>query len=203
MPSFCNPTRIAFLIASGLALLGATGCNDNKVHAAAPVGSPPQPAIAEVERPMNVAPDTSALPPGEQPATPPPVSTGSTTAASPPVVTLPKPKPAPPKPSTSQSTTETANEESSRPVAPQITPELSASDQEILKRRTDDDTNVAQQNLHQTDGKQLSAAQKDLVEKISGFLSESRDAGKAGDWARAQSLAQKARSLSAELVGTL
>jgi hypothetical protein len=203
MPSFCNPTRIAFLFASGLALLGATGCNDNKVHAAAPVSTPPQPAIAEVERPMNVAPDTSALPPGEQPATPPPVSTGSTTAASPPVVTLPKPKPAPPKPSTGQSTTETANEESSRPIAPQITPEVSASDQEILKRRTDDDTNVAQQNLHQTDGKQLSAAQKDLVEKISSFLSESRDASKAGDWARAQNLAQKARSLSAELVGTL
>jgi hypothetical protein len=203
MPSVCNPNRLAVLLACGLALLGAAGCNEKKVHAAAPVSAPPQPTIAEVERPMNVAPDTSALPPGDQPATPPPVSTGSTTAASPPVVTLPKPKPAPPKPSTGQSTTETANEESSRPLPPQITPELSASDQEILKRRTDDDANVAQQNLHQTDGKQLSAAQKDLVEKISSFLAESRDAGKSGDWARAQNLAQKARSLSAELVGTL
>jgi hypothetical protein len=203
MRSFRHPTRIALFIAAGIALLGSAGCNDKKVHAAAPVSAPPQPTIAEVERPMNVAPDTNALPPADQPATPPPVATGSTAAQNPPIVTLPKPKLAPPKPSAGQNVTEAANEESSRPAAPQITPELSASDQEILKRRTDDDTNVAQQNLHQTDGKQLSAAQKDLVEKISSFLSESRDAVKSGDWARAQNLAQKARSLSAELVGTL
>ena len=203
MPSIHKPNRFGPLLTCGLALLCAGGCNDQKVHAAAPVNAAPQAVATEVERPMSVAPDTSALPPGDQPSNPPPVQPTSTIATNPPVVTLPKPKPAPPKPSAGQSAAEAANEEPARPAAPQITPQLSPSDQEMLKRRTDEDTGVAEQNLHQTDGKQLSAAQKDLVEKISSFLSESRDAGKAGDWARAQTLAQKARSLSSELVNTL
>jgi len=203
MPSFRSRNRYAPLLTCGLALLWAAGCNGNKVRAAAPVNAAPQPVVTEVERPMNVAPDTSALPPGDQPSNPPPVQATATLTTNPPVVTLPNPKPTPPRPSTGQSTTEAANDEPARPVAPQITPQLSPSDQELLKRRTDEDTGVAEQNLHQTDGKQLSAAQKDLVEKISSFLSESRDAGKAGDWARAQTLAQKARSLSSELVNTL
>lgn len=49
----------------------------------------------------------------------------------------------------------------------------------------------------------MSAAQKDLVEKISSFLEQSRDAVKTGDWTRAQNLAQKARLLSLELVSSL
>jgi hypothetical protein len=49
----------------------------------------------------------------------------------------------------------------------------------------------------------LSAAQQDLVEKIRSFVSQSRDASKSGDWARAQNLAQKARLLSIELLNSL
>jgi hypothetical protein len=57
--------------------------------------------------------------------------------------------------------------------------------------------------LAQANGKQLSAGQQDLEEKIRSFLVQSRDASKSGDWARAQNLAQKARLLSVELVNSL
>jgi len=195
--------RFALLLACGIPLAFFGGCTDKKVHAAAPVAAAPQPVPTDVERPMTVAPDTTALPPGEEPATPPPVP--ATASSNPPQVTLPKGKtaPAPPRPSAGQTNSEAANEEPAHPVAPQITPQLTPSDQEVYKRKTEEDTGVAEQNLHMTDGKQLSEAQKDLVEKISSFLTESRDAGKNGDWVRAQNLAQKARSLSVELIGTL
>jgi len=49
----------------------------------------------------------------------------------------------------------------------------------------------------------LNAAQQDLVGKIRSFADQSRDASKAGDWARAQNLAQKARLLSVELLNSL
>jgi hypothetical protein len=49
-------------------------------------------------------------------------------------------------------------------------------------------------------GKRLSAAQKDLTEKIRGFLAQAHDAIRAGDWVRALNLAEKARVLSDELV---
>jgi len=59
---------------------------------------------------------------------------------------------------------------------------------------------TAEHNLQFANGKQLSAAQKDLTEKIKGFLSQSHEAIMADDWVRAQNLAEKARVLSAELV---
>jgi hypothetical protein len=203
MPSFSIQCRLALVLAGGLPLVFAAGCTDKKVHAAAPVAAAPQPVPTEIERPMNVAPDTTALPPEQATSTPPPVP--STASSNPPVVTLPKSKaaPAPPKPASGQPGTEANNDEPARPVAPQITPQLSQTDQDAYKRLTDEDTGVAEQNLHLTDGKQLSPAQKDIVEKISSFLAESRDAVKAGDWVRAKNLAEKARSLSVELVSTL
>jgi len=57
--------------------------------------------------------------------------------------------------------------------------------------------------LQQANGRQLSAGQQDLVEKIHSFLDQARDASKGGDWARAQNLAQKARLLSTDLVDSL
>ena len=59
---------------------------------------------------------------------------------------------------------------------------------------------TAEQNLQLSNGRQLSAAQKDLAEKIKGFLSQSHDAIRSDDWVRAQNLAEKARVLSTELV---
>jgi hypothetical protein len=72
-----------------------------------------------------------------------------------------------------------------------------------MRRSTGVDADVAQKNLKQANGKVLNAAQQDLQEKIRSFLAQSDEAGKAGDWSRAQTLAQKARLLSVELVDSL
>lgn len=62
---------------------------------------------------------------------------------------------------------------------------------------------MAEKNLQLATGKQLRAAQKDLVEKISGFLGQAHEAILADDWIRAQNLAEKALVLSTELVKSL
>ncbi len=62
---------------------------------------------------------------------------------------------------------------------------------------------AAEKNLQAAAGKQLNAAQKDLVEKINGFLGQAHEAIVAGDWVRAKNLAEKARVLSDELVKSL
>lgn len=95
-----------------------------------------------------------------------------------------------------------AGPELAHPPAPQISPQLSPGDQAAYERKTGEDTSVAEKNLQETSGKQLNAAQQDLVGKIRSFLSQSRDASKDGDWVRAQNLAQKARLLSVELVNS-
>jgi hypothetical protein len=114
-----------------------------------------------------------------------------------------KPSPPPHKQSSEPQTAESPAEQSSRPPAPLISPQISANDQATYAHKTDDDISVAEKNLQQSADKRLSAAQLDLVEKIKSFLSQSHEASKAGDWARAQNLAQKARLLSVELVDSL
>ena len=177
------------------------GCARKSVHASAPVQAPPSPTLSESERPMTIAPDTDAAPPPVETMTAPP-----TVAAepAPPPVSLPSTKAAPPlrKPA-EQPITEAAAEPPARPAAPQISPQLSPGDQASYERKTGEDVSVAEKNLQGAQGKQLNAAQQDLVDKIRSFLTQSRDASKGGDWARAQNLAQKARLLSVELVNSL
>jgi len=190
--------RLAAALALGALPLVLSGCNETKVHAAAPVAAAPSPA--STERPMSVAPDTDAAPPAEvvasPPALPPP-------AALPPApVTLAPPKPAPPRRTAGEPAAESEAEQPSHPPAPQIAPQLSPSDQATYQRKTTDDIDGAERNLQQTSGKQLNAVQQDLVGKIRSFLAQARDASKDGDWARAQNLAQKARLLSDELIGS-
>jgi hypothetical protein len=146
---------------------------------------------------MNTAPDTNATPP-ESPAPPPPSVADS--SAQPVEIVSAKPV-APPKPGSESP--EAVSQPSAHPAAPQISPQISPGDQAAYERQTNDDVSVAEKNLDQTKGKQLSAAQRDLTEKIRSFVSQSRDASKGGDWARAQNLAQKARLLSAELINSL
>jgi hypothetical protein len=114
-----------------------------------------------------------------------------------------KPAPPPHKSSTEPAAEPPAEAVSSRPPAPQISPQFSPSEQANFERRTNEDIAVAQKNLEQAKGKQLSAAQQDLFEKIRSFVAQSGEASKAGDLARAQNLAQKARLLSDELVNSL
>jgi hypothetical protein len=191
-------TSLTVLLACGLSL-ALSGC-EKTVKASPPVASAPIPQPADSKPITNIAPDTTATPPEVAEAPPP---TPAPTEAAPLPVTPTRSKPAPPphKQSAEPQTTETP--EQSRPPAPQISPELSPNDQATYAHKTDEDITVAQKNLQQSADKRLSAAQTDLVEKIKSFVSQSQEASKAGDWARAQNLAQKARVLSVELVDSL
>ena len=150
-------------------------------------------------------PSVSAPPPAETapmpaPEAPPPVATTEEPAPevpSPALAPTPPKKPAPPK---RPPPSETAEATPAKPAPPQLSPQLSAHDLEATKTNTTKNITTAEQNLAMANGKQLSPAQKDLTEKIKGFLTQSHEAIRADDWVRAQNLAEKARVLSAELV---
>jgi len=187
MPSPKSYGRIVSALLTLELCLGAAACNNRNAHAVPPVTTPPATPVE------NKPPDAAPAPPkiDTQPA-PAPLPASET-----PNVPRPKPKrPASDQPSDSP-------DQPSHPAAPQISPQLSPGDQASYEHRTAEDIAGAEANLAQTNGKRLSAAQQDLVDKIRSFLDQSRDASKSGDWARAQNLAQKARLLSVELVNSL
>jgi hypothetical protein len=170
----------------GAASAGLAGCASKHIVRAAPpsVSSPPP----EVTAPMPV------------PEAPPPVTTTEEPA---PEVPSPAPPPAPgkrPAAPRRPAPAETAESTPTKPAPPQISPQLSARDLQATKSSTTGNITAAEQNLQLSNGKQLTPAQKDLTEKIKGFLSQSHEAIMADDWVRAQNLAEKARVLSAELV---
>jgi outer membrane murein-binding lipoprotein Lpp len=90
-----------------------------------------------------------------------------------------------------------------KPEAPQIVPELSTQESTSLQRESDQSLNAAERNLAAASGKSLNAAQADLASKVRSFTSDAREAGRAGDWARARDLAKKAQVLSEELARSL
>ena len=174
---------LAVLCAGSIAMAGCA--NKHIVRAAPPSVSAPPPD------------ETSPMPP---PETPPPVTTTEEPA---PEVPSPAPPPIPgkrPAAPRRPAPAETADPTPAKPAAPQISPQLSARDLEATKKSTTANITTAENNLQFANGRQLSAAQKDLTEKIKGFLSQSHEAIMADDWVRAQNLAEKARVLSAELV---
>jgi outer membrane biosynthesis protein TonB len=169
--------------------LGTAGCANKRIVRAAPPSVSEPPPLAQDARPMP------------QPETPPPATPAEEQPA--PEVTPPEPPPAPakrpvaPKPRPAPSETEPAPP---KPAPPQISPQLSPRDLETARKNTTDNITVAENNLQRANGRQLSAAQKDLADKISSFLKQSHEAITADDWVRAQNLAEKARVLSTELV---
>ena len=175
------------------------GCADRNVHAAVPATVQPSTSAPDSGRPMTTAPDTDAAPPVEVAAAPPSV-TGA--AGAPPPIPALRPAPALRKPPET-ATAEAPVEPPARTPAPQISPQLSAGDQASYERKTTEDAAVAEKNIQSASGRQLNAAQQDIVDKVRSFLSQARDASKTGDWARAQNLAQKARLLSVELANSL
>jgi hypothetical protein len=94
------------------------------------------------------------------------------------------------------------NARTEKPEAPQIVPELSTQESTALQRETEQSLTTAERNLAATAGKPLNATQSDLASKVRSFISDAREAGRAGDWARARDLAKKAQVLSEELVGS-
>lgn len=198
MTSGTKSLRFAGLLALCGIALAAAGCAEKNARAKAPVSAAPAPS-AETERPMNTAPDTSAAPPVEA-VNPPALSPAE---AVPPPVPIPSKKPpAPRRPAAGQPAMDVSSEPPAHAPAPQISPEISPRDQQSYERSTGNDITVAQKNLQDASGKQWNAAQQDLVDKIRSFLTESLEASKDGDWARAQTLAQKARLLSVELINS-
>jgi len=136
-----------------------------------PQPTPPPPLETQTEEPLPEAP---------LPATP------SLPAKRP----APRPRPVP----------ETPDPTPPKPAPPQISPQLSAKDLAAAKSNTTSNIMLAEKNVQLANGRQLNAAQKDLIEKINGFLGQAHEAIGADDWVRAQNLADKARVLSNELV---
>ncbi|MGH9679187.1 MAG: hypothetical protein ACRD4Y_04495 [Candidatus Acidiferrales bacterium] len=168
--------------------LGAGGCANRHIVRAAPASvSTPPPEISE---PMPV-PESSPPPP--KPVEAPPAEPAPTV---PPMV--PEKRPAPPRPRAPQPEAPAPKLE-----APQISPQLSPKDLEAAMASTKSSMMTADDNLQKAGGRQLNAAQKDLKEKISSFLSQAHEAILADDWVRAQTLAEKARVLSVELAKSL
>ena len=193
--------EIAGVVAACGLSLAAAGCARKSVSAAAPVSKSPVPVPAAAERPMNAAPDTSAAPPAE--AVNPPPALPAASDATPPMVPILAKKPGAPRRPAAEQPIDASSESAAHPPVPQISPAISPRDQASYERSTGDDIAVAEKNLENIRGRQLSAAQQDLADKIRSFLADSRQASKDGDWARAQTLAQKARLLSVELINSL
>lgn len=185
-----RPAQVALLLGLLGLVAGTSGCVKRRVQAAPPVIVP---VPTEAPAPATPQPET-------KPSTPPESSPPAPALVVPPSKTPPArrgPRTEPP-----------ANLQPELPppaaAPPQISPRLSAQEQAEAERRTSDDISLAERNLLLTpDGKQLSVAQRDLVEKIRGFLAQAREAIRASDWVRARTLAQKARVLSIELVNSL
>lgn len=175
------------LVLLSAAALATAGCGSKHVVRAAP--------------PSVRTPPPDEAPPAPQPVAPVPAETKAEEPPpeAPPPVLLPAPAKRPaPRPRPAQP--ETADPAPPKPAPPQISPQLSAQDLAAAKNNTTSNITTAEKNLQVATGKQLSAAQKDLMEKISGFLGQAHEAILADDWVRAQNLADKARVLSNELV---
>jgi hypothetical protein len=196
MPSRRITIRIHLSLLAGLAALLCAGCAQKKVQATAPAPPP-----ASQARPMTVAPDTDAAPPVETADVPPEIPPATPKEA---LEIAPVPVVPPPRRVTERGPAENAEEDNAAHTQPpKIAPELSPSDQAAKQKQVEDDSAVATRNLQRVNNAQLSANQKDLVDHIREALNEASNAGKSGDWIRAQNRAHVARSLSEALVDSL
>jgi hypothetical protein len=169
-----------------LAAAGFSGCQRNIVRAA-----PPSVAASPTPEPQpQPEPEPTVVAPPDAPAPSEPLPVPALGAAAP---AAPRPRPASPA--------EAAKPK--EPEAPQISPQLSPAELSDAQRRTTSDISVAERNLQMASGRTLNASQKDLAEKVRGFLEQAHSAIRASDWVRALNLAQKAQVLSTELIKSL
>lgn len=176
------------VVAASLSIFCA-GCAPHKVHAGAPVTVPSVPPSPIPTRDTSKSP--ASIPAPATPAPSNPASTGSSPNLNSAPGNPKKPVTAAPPPS-----------ESERPAAPQISPQISASDQSQLQRQANQYVATATENLHRADNRDLNATQKDMVDKIRGFLNQAQQAIQTSDWERAKNLSQKAYLLSLDLIKT-
>jgi hypothetical protein len=177
--------RSLMLVACALAVFVA-GCPKAKLHPVASRPLPFRPILTEGPLPPDIHPDDSgaenlSFVTIEVPAAPPD-----------------RARSANPK----KSSADSSENNGARPTAPLISPQLSPAEQAALQRRTNESIATAENNLRQSAGRQLNPAQRELVEKINGFLTQAREALQDSDWGRAQNLAQKAQLLSIDLANS-
>lgn len=107
---------------------------------------------------------------------------------------------APARPRTAAATTaEPINVGKAADLVPQLSPQETAAAKEQVAMSIA----AAERNVAAARGKNLSAAQADVLSKIAGFVAEAREAAGEGDWARARNLAKKAQILSQDLAASL
>jgi hypothetical protein len=167
-----------------LAVIGFGGCPQKNVQ-------PKFTQVGVLQPPLAAAKTTEATPPTLEAATAPDDD----------IIEFTIPTPRPPAVHHAAATPE-AEPESAKPSvqAPQISPQLSPGDTEKARSTAEADIRTAQQNLNSAGSRRLNANQQDLAEKVKSFTKQAQEAMAASDWQRAQSLAEKARLLSIDLV---
>ena len=111
---------------------------------------------------------------------------------------------APPRPHVSAPpSATTGNDAAEKPEPPMIAPQLTPQESAVAQQQTNQSLSIAEKNLESARGKNLNAAQSDLVSKIRSFIKDAREAAQIADWSRARSLAKKAQILADELAGSL
>ncbi len=110
---------------------------------------------------------------------------------------------APPRPRTNTPASGITGNDAEKLGAPMIAHQLTPQESAIAQQQTNQGLSIAEKNLESARGKNLNAAQSDLVSKIRGFIKDAREAAQIADWSRARSLAKKAQVLSEELADSL
>jgi hypothetical protein len=111
-------------------------------------------------------------------------------------------RPAPPRPRNGTPTTPATGNDAEKPQDPMIAPQITPQETAVAQQQTNQSLSIAEKNLEFVRGRNLNAAQSDLVSKINGFIKDAREAARISDWSRARSLAKKAQVLSEELAGS-
>jgi hypothetical protein len=109
----------------------------------------------------------------------------------------------PPRPRVSTPPSTAAGTDAEKLEAPTLAPQQTPQESAVAQQQTNQSLSIAEKNLESARGKNLNAAQLDLVSKIRGFMKDAREAAQIADWSRARSLAKKAQVLSEELAGSL
>jgi len=109
----------------------------------------------------------------------------------------------PPRPRASTPPPASTGSDAEKLEAPTIATQLTPQESAAARQQTNQSLSIAEKNLNSVRGKNLNAAQSDLVSKIRGFIKDAREAAQIADWSRASSLAKKAQVLSEELAGSL
>lgn len=198
---------LAGLIAAVVWVAGCTGKPPVAAVPAAPTAQPRPVATDPVSVPQTVVrlpPDQpvppDAVPPEPKPTprpdTPPPAA--APPAPEPTTKAAPRPRAATPPPVENSQPGVAAPPRTTAP-SPPLRPLLTPEQEQELNRRIDQSVNAAEKVIGKLSGRALSPPQQAVLERVSAFLDQARQARKQGDLAPARSLAERAETLAADL----